>query len=143
METPNELHAFHQYLALKGLKSTKQRDIIVEEFLKTKEHIDVEALYEKVRARSTAIGYATVYRTMKLLKEGGLASERHFGHGYALYEPHDKDHHDHLICLKCHKILEFENEAIEKLQDVVAKKYNFKLMTHKHELYGHCQTCQE
>ncbi|MBI2646025.1 MAG: transcriptional repressor [Deltaproteobacteria bacterium] len=131
-------------LSTKGLKSTKQRDVIIQEFLKLKEHVNIDALYQKVKAKHPTIGYATVYRTMKLLKECGMASERHFGTRQALYEPHHETaHHDHLICVKCNKIIEFENEKIEKLQDVIAKKYGFRLESHKHELYGTCSQCKK
>ena len=130
-------------LSTKGLKSTKQRDVIIQEFLKLKEHVNIDALYQKVKTKHPTIGYATVYRTMKLLKECGMASERHFGTRQALYEPHNEaTHHDHLICVKCNKIIEFENEKIEKLQDAIAKKYGFRLESHKHELYGTCSQCK-
>jgi len=132
------------YLSSKGLKSTKQRDVIVHEFLKLEAHVDIDSLYQRIKTKHPKIGYATVYRTMKLLKESGLASERHFGtRPKALYEPHHNTHHDHLICLKCNKIIEFENEKIEKLQDAIAKKYGFQLENHKHELYGICSPCQK
>lgn len=132
------------YLNTKGLKSTKQRDIIVKTFLQTQDHIDIHSLYQKVRETFPNLGYATVYRTMKLLKECGVACERHFGTRYAVYEPSsDHAHHDHLICLECNKIVEFENKSIERLQEQVAKKYNYTLLHHKHELYGHCKDCKE
>jgi Fur family transcriptional regulator, ferric uptake regulator len=134
---------FQTYLTSKGLKNTKQRALIVDIFLSTKDHINVDSLYQKVKAKNPGIGYATVYRTMKLLKESGVASERHFGTGQALYEPLLADeHHDHLICISCRKIIEFENPKIESLQERVAKDHQFKLTTHKHELYGHCKKCQ-
>jgi len=131
------------YLASNGLKSTKQRDLIVEAFLATTDHIDIESLYVKVKRKHPKIGYATVYRTMKLLKDSGVASERHFGTRHAVYEPDLPDHHhDHLICTACGKIIEFKNQAIETLQEKIAKKYKFSLRDHKHELYGLCQDCQ-
>ena len=131
------------YLISNGLKSTKQRDLIVDAFLDTKDHIDIESLYVKVKRKHPKIGYATVYRTMKLLKDSGVASERHFGTRHAVYEPDLPDqHHDHLICTACGKIVEFENPAIEALQIKIAKKYKFVLKYHKHELYGLCEDCQ-
>ena len=140
MET--SLHQLKTYLASRGLKSTRQRDLIVETFLSIKDHIDIETLYGKVKEKNPQVGYATVYRTMKLLKECGIAAERHFGTRHAVYEPHlPNKHHDHLICLKCQKIIEFKNEEIEMLQDKIAKRHGFSLTTHKHELYGLCMDC--
>jgi len=137
------LQELKTHLTANGLKSTRQRDAIVETFLNTHGHIDIEALYQKVKRKYPKIGYATVYRTMKLLKDSGIASERHFGTRHAVYEPRIPDqHHDHLICLKCNRIIEFENQKIEKLQDKIAKKYQFQLANHKHELYGYCANCQ-
>lgn len=137
----NQLKA---YLVSNGLKSTTQRNTIVEVFLKTKDHIDIDSLYKKVKLKNSRIGYATVYRTMKLLKDSGIAAERHFGTRHAVYEPHLPDHHhDHLICETCDKIVEFENETIENLQEVIARKYKFKLTSHKHELYGICLDCRK
>lgn len=137
-----QMDAFKVFLGEKGLKSTRQRDLILRTFLETKDHINVESLYQKVKVVNAHIGYATVYRTMKLLKEGGLVSERHFDQGHALYEPLHAEHHDHLICLKCHAIYEFSDDQIERLQDRIAKKFKFKLVHHKHELYGICRNCQ-
>lgn len=125
-----------------GIKNTKQRDLILQTFLKTKEHVDIPTLCEKVRKLDPKIGVATVYRTIKLLKNSGRAHERHFGTKHAVYEPHHENtHHDHLICLECKKIVEFENHAIERLQENVAKKYGYTLTNHKHELYGYCKDC--
>jgi len=132
-----------RYLAEKGLKSTTQRDDIVDAFFKANTHIGLEELLRRVRRRNPKVGYATVYRTMKLLVECGLAFERHFGDGQTRYEHLQEDaHHDHLICLKCGKIMEFKNQQIEKLQKDVAEKMDFKVTTHKLELYGLCHNCK-
>jgi len=132
------------HLKSKGLKVTRQRELILESFLKTGKHIGVEELLQQVRRRSPTIGNATVYRTMKLFVEAGIAEERRFSTGVTLYEAHDGDehHHDHLICTACERIFEFENEEIEKLQDEVAESHGFKLTHHKMELYGLCSDCQ-
>ncbi len=90
------------------------------------------------------IGYATVYRTMKLLKDRGLALESHFQDGEARYESTlGMHHHDHLICEGCGKIEEFEETRIEALQSAVARQFNFSITRHKMELYGLCQDCQQ
>lgn len=131
------------FMAKKGLRSTKQRDHIVEAFFAHPEHVSIEELLARVRERDAAIGYATVYRTLKLLTESGVASERKFGDGLTRYELADGDaHHDHLICLECQKIIEFEEPEVERLQDEIARKHGFLVRSHKHEMYGVCADCQ-
>ncbi|MET0591806.1 MAG: Fur family transcriptional regulator [Polyangiaceae bacterium] len=131
------------YMARKGLRSTEQRRLIVETFFHSRAHITIEELLGQVRTADPRVGYATVYRTLKLLAESGVANERHFGDGVTRYELADGDtHHDHLICIECHGITEFEEPRIETLQDEIARTYGFDLRTHKHELYGVCTDCQ-
>lgn len=129
-------------IAEKALKSTKQREVIADIFFNTDVHISLDELLVKVRRRSPKVGYATVYRTMKLLVECDLAVERHFGDGQTRYEPvSEEEHHDHLICTKCGKIIEFENQVIENIQAEVAKEKKFIVTNHKLELYGLCNEC--
>lgn len=137
-----KIATFHRYLAESGLKATKQRNLIVRTFLESMGHISAEELYRRVKRRDPRIGLVTVYRTLRLLREAGLAEERQFGEGHALFEVGSRGHHDHLICTRCGKIVEFANDAIEALQEEVAKQYGFTILAHKHELYGLCTTCQ-
>jgi len=133
----------NDYMAKHGLRSTEQRRLVTEMFFASTEHLSIEDLLDRVRIKEPKIGYATVYRTLKLLKECGLAFERHFGDGVSRYEVAWADeHHDHLICIECEKIVEFENDTIEALQHNVASKLGFKLVRHKLELYGVCADCQ-
>ena len=132
---------WERYQREKHLKSTSQRDLIVDEFLRCPDHISIEDLLTRVRARNQRIGYATVYRTIKLLADADLATERHFKDGHTSYEVAgpNSQHHDHLICLKCNLILEFSNDEIEALQERVARDLGgFKVMQHKMELYALC-----
>ncbi len=132
-----------EYLSEQGLKSTRQRDDILKAFVSAGRHVSAEELYLLVKKTNPHLGYATVYRTLKLLAEAGLAEERHFEDGYTRYEYRASDsHHDHLICTRCGRILEFENESIETLQHEVAKKNRFLVQSHKLELYGICHDCQ-
>lgn len=134
---------FLHYIKQKGLKTTQQRNVIVDTFFTLKSHLSVDELYSEIRKRDQSIGYATVYRTLKLLKECGLAREWNFGDGHARYE-HVTDldeHHDHMICLGCGAIEEFENDRIEKLQDQVAREHGFTVTRHNMELYGYCRKC--
>jgi Fur family transcriptional regulator, ferric uptake regulator len=134
---------FQEFIASRGLKSTRQRDIILDCFLSSDRHISIEELYLKLRAKHPGIGYATVYRTLKLFAESGIARETHFGDGQTRYEHIlEGEHHDHLVCTRCGGIVEFENETIERLQAEVAVAHGFLIETHKLELYGICAKCQ-
>ena len=135
-----ELKALAAYLEKNHLKQTKQRELILQTFLAAKRHVTSEDLYQAVRAEHPNIGYTTVYRTMKLLVEAGLATERHFDDGITRYEI-EHEHHDHLVCIKCGKIQEFECEMIERTQQEIADRYGFEILRHRHELYGHCSSC--
>jgi len=111
-------------------------------FLESGSHLSVEELYRRVRQRNPRIGYATVYRTLRLMAESGWASSLRFGERMARFEHRTEGkHHDHLICLSCGKILEFENERIEELQTRIAQQEGFQIFDHKMELYGHCSIC--
>ena len=129
---------WQSYLSDNSLNTTQQRELIVDQFLRCHDHISIDELLAKVRKRNKKVGYATVYRTLKLLVDAGIAIQRQFGDGQARFEV-DGDHHDHLICTKCGLILEFEDEAIEELQDRIAARLGgFKVTRHRHELYGLC-----
>ncbi len=140
--TLEPMEVLNRYIAEKGLKSTRQRTLIVDTFFSTGGHLNVEQLLARVREQDRRISAATVYRTMKLLTECGLAQPRHFGDGQTRYETAG-DHHDHLICTSCGFIVEFENDEIEKLQLAVAKRHGFQVSHHKMELYGRCSKCRK
>jgi Fur family ferric uptake transcriptional regulator len=132
---------FEDYVRRQGLKSTQQRDVIVDMFLRSSGHMSIEDLLARVRRKSPKVGYATVYRTLKLLADCGIAAARQFGDGQTRYEVMGDEHahHDHLICVSCGLILEFENDTIEQLQEEMADRLGgFKLVRHKLELYGLC-----
>ena len=134
----------HSYMAKRGLRSTEQRRLIIDTLFDAGEHVTIDGLLRQVRATDSRVGYATVYRTMKLLAESGVVQEHKFGDGFTRYELSDEEaHHDHLICLECGKITEFEEPSIEELQGRVATRYGFLVKQHKHELYGVCAECQK
>ncbi len=131
------------FMAKQGLRSTDQRRTIVETFLASGDHVSIEELLTRVRAQDPRVGYATVYRTLKLLAECGVANERQFGDGLTRYELADEhSHHDHLICTVCKGITEFEDDRVEEIQEEIAARHGFRLRSHKHELYGVCAACQ-
>ncbi len=129
-----------RYMAERGLKSTRQRSLILSTFFQVGGHLNVEELLLRVRELDPKVSAATVYRTMKLLTESGVAHARHFGDGQTRFEL-ATDHHDHLICTHCGRIVEFEDEEIEALQLAVARRHGFTVVDHKMELYGRCSSC--
>lgn len=134
---------FTEYLARKNLKMTPQRRLIVDVFLNEEGHLASEDLYAKVKEQDKSIGQATVYRTLKLLSESGLAKEVHFGDGVTRYErKYGSEHHDHIICDRCGKTLEVVDQRIEQLQEALAKSHGFVLTGHKMYLYGICDGCR-
>jgi Fur family ferric uptake transcriptional regulator len=127
----------------KGLKATKQREEILDVFLNSSGHKNLAQIYAQVAKVYPKIGYTTVYRTLKLLTRLGLAAQRKFADGETQYEPTEgKSHHDHLICLECGKIIEFEDDALETLQNGIAQRHHFKIFHHRMELYGRCADCR-
>ena len=127
------------YMASQGLRSTEQRRLIIDKFFESAQHLTIDELLGQVRNEDPKVGYATVYRTMKMLADGGIAHELNFGDNATRYELADDDaHHDHLICQECGHIIEFEEPLIEELQERIAARYNFVIKHHKHELYGSC-----
>jgi len=139
---PNIKQKFKTYLTAQGLKSTRQREQILDEFLRSGAHLSAEDLYLRLRKKHPNIGYATVYRTLKLLAECGIAEERHFGDKQTRYEATaGQEHHDHLVCQQCGSIIEFEDPRIEELQIEVARAHGFRISHHRLELYGTCSKC--
>ncbi len=142
VEDPRALLKAH--MARRGLRPSRQRDLIVEVFLRAEGHVSVDELWQRVRAADPRVAQATVYRAMRLLVEAGLAIARQFGDGQARYEVIDlrRAHHDHLICTQCGAIVEFVDERIESLQEEVAERHQFTVTRHRLELYGRCPACR-
>lgn len=135
---------FIEYLQENGLSLTPQRKVIVETFLETEGHFSAERLCELVKQRAPEVGQATIYRTLKLLVDSGLADTIDGLDGSALYEhAYGHAHHDHLICLMCNKKIEIIDEVIEKQQEKVAANHDFQLTRHRMYLYGICSDCQK
>lgn len=131
--------SLNAYLDKSKLKHSKQRNQIIEYFLDMNDHVSAEELHAHARQQGSTAGMATIYRTLNLLKDAGLVEQKQFADGKAVFELEYPDsHHDHLICTKCGKVVEFEDERIEKLQEEVAKKYGMKLTHHSLDLFGVC-----
>ena len=136
-----EISVLQEHLSKHQLKLTRQREQILTVFLRM-EHITAEQMYRLLNKKDPHIGLATIYRTLNLFCEAGLAQARHFGAQTQYDNVAHKGHHDHLICTSCGKIVEFENCEIERLQEEVAAKNGFTIQTHKLELYGLCASCR-
>ena len=139
------MQRFEGALRERGLKSTAQRDDIARVFFATEKHVSIDELYRAVRKVSPRVGYATVYRTLKLLKECNLAAERHFDDGQARFEAVEGEAqpHDHIICERCGKIVEFASQELERLQERIGRFLGFVVSRHRMELYGICAACRE
>lgn len=143
-EFKEEKQIFLEHIQKKGLRKTAQRELILVVFLKTEDHLSSEDLYWLVHKKDPNVGQTTVYRTLKLLTDAGLAREVRLGDGRTYYEHHfEHDHHDHMICTECGKVIEFFNAEIERLQDEMAEKYNFKPTHHSLRILGVCEECRE
>ena len=125
--------AFQKFIQTEGLKTTRQRNTIVNVFFSLKGHISVEELLREVKAVNPRIGYATVYRTLHLLVRSSLVEERRFGDGHS-----EVEHHDHMICQNCGRIFAFFNPELEALQEKLAADHDFTIHRHRLELYGVC-----
>lgn len=143
-EFAKEKEILLEHLQRAGLRRTGQRDLILETFLRTEEHLTSEDLYRLVQREDPTVGHTTVYRTLKLLTDAGLAREVRFGDNKTYYEHHyNHEHHDHMICTACGKVIEFYSAEIEALQDQMADNFGFLPTHHSLRLWGLCSDCQK
>ena len=143
-EHNDELQDLHlqlsRFISERGLRMTRQRQAIAEVLLTVTGHVNIDQLYTLVRERYPRIGYATIYRTLKLFTEAGLTSAVQFGDGPTRYEiAINRVHHDHIICTRCGLIVEFEDEEIERRQARICAEKGIRITHHKHEVYGVCE----
>ena len=133
---------FESLLLERGLKYTYERQHIFDEVAHVKHHFDADSLYERFKSKGLRISRDTVYRTLPLLLESGII-QKSVGEGKReFYEPTTKGHHDHMVCVRCGKNIEFFCAAIEKAQEKVCREHDFKLIFHDHRLFGECKDCQ-
>jgi len=133
---------FAKFVAGRGLRHTKQRDLVVDAFLATERHVTVQELYDLVRKRRKGVGYATVARTVKLMSESGLCRQVDFGDGVLRYEHNYKhEHHDHLICVKCGRLEEIYSPELEEIQRELVTKYGYVQQSHELQIFGLCPEC--
>ena len=139
------LERFKRVLRDNGLKYTKQREVLLQTLYNNSEHFTPEQLYLYIKERHPGlnVGIATVYRSLNLLEESGMATSISFGAQGKKFELANKPHHDHMICRQCGVIVEFEDQIIEKRQLAIAKEHGFKLTGHIMQLYGVCSECNK
>lgn len=142
--TENDALDFKRLLDSKGLKLTHERKQLLEEILKIKQHFDADGLYEKLKDKGLRISRDTVYRTLPLLLECGVV-QKSVGDGRREYFERVgvKGHHDHMVCIRCSRVIEFKSDEIEKIQDAVCHDHGFQLIFHDHRLFGYCSNCQQ
>ena len=138
-----EKERFSNFLKERGLKFTPERKIILEGVFSLHKHFDTEELYGKLRKQGKHLSRATIYRTLPLLVESDLIRETLRCQGRISYEHiFGHKHHDHMICIKCGRIVEFRSEGIEKFREAICKKYGFKAVEHRLGIKGYCKRCQ-
>ena len=142
-EFQQEKNIFFEHLRQAGLRKTGQRELILLVFLKTEGHLTAEDLYHLVKTQDPTVGFTTVYRTLKLFGECGLAREERLGDGRRRYEHHfNHQHHDHLIGTACGELIEFYSEVIESKQDEIAAQFDFHPTHHSLRIFGICGACR-
>ncbi len=142
-EPKGNIVKFRALLEQKGLKYTYERQFIYEEISHFNQHFNADSLYERFKKKGLRISRDTVYRTIPLLLESGVI-QKSVGEGKREFfeRTSAKGHHDHMLCVRCQKIIEFKCAEIEKLQDEMCKKHGFRLIFHDHRLFGYCKDCQ-
>jgi Fur family transcriptional regulator, ferric uptake regulator len=134
--------AFQEYLTKQGLNLTRQREAILKVLMELDVHLDIDQLYDKTKKKDPSIGRATVFRTVKLLQECDLVQEVSSSNGRSKYElKADRPHHDHMICMECGRITEFQSPMMERFQDEAVRRHGFKALWHRHEIFGRCKDC--
>ena len=119
-----------------GIRLTEQRRVVARVLSDAENHPDVEELHRRASGIDARISIATVYRTVRLFEEAGILARHDFGDGRARYEMAPDEHHDHLIDLRSGKVIEFQDDRIEKLQHEVARRLGYRLVDHRLELFG-------
>jgi Fur family ferric uptake transcriptional regulator len=137
------LERFRRHLRDQHLPVTRQRDLVAQTVLTSDEHLSVDAIQRQLKEQGERVGTATVYRTLDVLVRSGLVRAHDFGEGFKRYEPMPQQtHHEHLICLRCGKVVEFQNERLERMIPIIADEYAFQHQRHRVEVYGLCQECR-
>jgi Fur family ferric uptake transcriptional regulator len=135
--------AFRRYLHDHGLPVTHQREVVAAAVFYADRHVSVPEIEQALAAQSEHVGKATVYRTLELLVKAGLLQEHDFGEGFKRYEPlAARGYHEHLICVRCGRVVEFATERVERMSTAIAEEYGYLHHHHRWEIYGECGECR-
>ena len=138
------LERFRRFLRDHRQPVTRQRDLVAQTVFLSEDHPSVEAIGKVLRSRGENVGVATVYRTLDLLVQSGLVRAHDFGEGFKRYEPMpEQTYHEHLICERCGRVVEFQNERLERMLPVIADEHAFQHRRHRIEVYGICRECRQ
>lgn len=139
LDFQNALCKLRQFLKEHQLRFTKERLIILEEIFKSPDHFDAEKLFQQTRQKNHRISRGTIYRALDLFSHIGIIKKENLGNNFASYEvSFNLPHHDHLICVVCGKVIEFNDPLIEKNQEKICEKYRMKMIRHQLQIYGRC-----
>jgi len=139
----DEIEVFREFIQKKGLRNTPERETIIEEIFATHDHFDVDELYLRLKNQKKKISKPSIYRLIPYLLESGLIQEAYFEDGHPHYEHvYGHEHHCHLRCLSCGKVIEFQEKALRKVEGKLTKKYDFLVKGHKLEVSGYCPKCK-
>lgn len=142
--TQGGVEDFREYLRAYNHPVTPQRLRVAETLFGTHRHVSAEEIGEKLRTAGESIGKATIYRTLDLLLKAGLIREHDFGEGFRRYEARPtRPRHEHLVCTRCGKVIEFESDAVERLEREIAALHHFRPSRHRLEIYGLCEQCHD
>jgi Fur family transcriptional regulator, ferric uptake regulator len=138
------LRLFRRYLREQGLPVTPQREAVADVLFSSSGHLSVEEIEKDLREAGERIGKATIYRTVEILVRSGLVEEHDFGEGFKRYEHlfGGTPVHEHLICVHCHHVVEFQSPEVVRVQEETAREHGFIPTRHRLEIYGLCPGCQ-
>jgi Fur family ferric uptake transcriptional regulator len=139
----DEIAIFREFVRMKGLRNTPERETIIREICATRDHFDVDELYLRLKRKRKKISKPSIYRLIPLLLEARLIQEAYFEEGHLHYEPiYGRKHHCHLRCLNCGKTIEFTEEFLDNLETKLSEEYEFVIRGRKLEVFGYCATCK-
>ncbi len=135
---------FRTFLYSQSLKATPERFAVLDEVYSTNYHFDADDIMLQMHKKNLSASRATIYRTLELLEKSGLIRKARLADNKSYYEhTYGRHHHEHMKCTSCGKVIEFESEEIEKLQDAICRQYKFKMTHHILHLFGQCEDCQQ
>jgi Fur family ferric uptake transcriptional regulator len=138
------LERFRRHLREHHQPITRQRDLVAQVVFLSQDHLSVEGIGRELKDRGERVGLATVYRTLDLLVQSGLVRAHEFGEGFKRYEPvAAQSDHEHLICERCGRVIEFSHERLERMLPVLADEHGFQHRRHRVEIYGVCRACRQ